>query len=72
MAKNSGMKPAELKEARARLGFTHEQLAIELSVHRLSVIRWEAGTHRIPLMLKRAIKELARRHVPSSGVSAPQ
>jgi DNA-binding XRE family transcriptional regulator len=57
-----GMKPIELKEVRARLGFTQEQLAIELGVHRLSVIRWEAGTHRIPPMLTLAIKQLTREH----------
>ena len=45
MAKKLGMRPAELKKARTHLGFTQEQLAIELGVHRLSVIRWEAGIH---------------------------
>jgi DNA-binding transcriptional regulator YiaG len=64
MAKKPGMNPAELKAARARLGVTQEQLAIELNVHRLSVIRWEAGTQRIPFMLNLAIKELERRLTP--------
>jgi DNA-binding XRE family transcriptional regulator len=64
MAKKPGMNPVELKAARARLGFTQEQLAIELNVHRLSVIRWEIGTHRIPFMLNLAIKELERGHAP--------
>jgi DNA-binding XRE family transcriptional regulator len=59
------MKPIELKDVRARLGLTQEQLAIELGVHRLSVIRWEAGTHRISRMLELAIKELERRQAPS-------
>jgi DNA-binding XRE family transcriptional regulator len=54
------MKPTELKEVRARMGFTQEQLATTLGVHRLSVIRWEAGTHRIPLMLTLALKQLER------------
>jgi repressor LexA len=62
MTKKSGMKPAELKEARVCLGFTQEQLAIELGVHRLSVIRWEAGMHRIPTMLALAIMQLDREH----------
>jgi repressor LexA len=56
------MKPIELKEVRARLGFTQEQLATELGVHRLSIIRWEAGMNRIPPMLKLAIKQLEREH----------
>jgi DNA-binding XRE family transcriptional regulator len=37
VTKRPGMKPDELKEFHARLGFTQEQLAIELGVHRLSV-----------------------------------
>jgi DNA-binding XRE family transcriptional regulator len=59
MKKKLEMKPAELKEARMCLGLTQKQLAVELSVHRLSVIRWEAGRHEIPFMLKLAIKQLA-------------
>lgn len=55
MTKKLGMKPAELKEARAGLGLTQEQLATELDVHRLTFIRWEAGTHRIPLILTLAM-----------------
>jgi DNA-binding XRE family transcriptional regulator len=54
------MKPTELKEVRAHMGFTQEQLAITLGVHRLSVIRWEGGTHRIPPMLTLALKQLER------------
>ena len=56
------MKPAELKKARARLGFTQGQLATTLGVHRLSIIRWEAGVHRIPHMLALAIKQLELEH----------
>jgi repressor LexA len=56
------MKPPELKEVRARLGLTQKQLATELGVHRLSVIRWEAGIHKIPPMLELAIKQLEREH----------
>jgi DNA-binding XRE family transcriptional regulator len=56
------MKPQELKDVRAFLGFTQERLAIVLGVHRLSVIRWEAGTHRIPFMLTLAMKQLEREH----------
>jgi DNA-binding XRE family transcriptional regulator len=56
------MKPDELKEFRARLGFTQEQLAIELGVHRLSVIRWETGARKIPPMLTLALKQVELEH----------
>lgn len=66
MTKKLGMKPDELKEFRTRLGFTQEQLAIELGVHRLSIIRWEAGVHKIPPMLTLAMKQLEREQVPDA------
>lgn len=53
-----GITPAELKKARIRLGFTQEKLAVELGVVRHSVIRWEAGRHKIPHMLELALKQL--------------
>jgi DNA-binding XRE family transcriptional regulator len=56
------MKPIELREARARLCITQTQLATELGVSRLSVIRWEMGHHRIPFMLALALKQLEREH----------
>lgn len=58
------MEPAELKEVRARLGFSQEELAIALGMHRLSVLRWEAGLHKIPLMLKLALRQLEREPQP--------
>jgi DNA-binding XRE family transcriptional regulator len=61
------MKPAELKEFRVRLGFTQVQLAIELGVHRLSVVLWEGGAHRIPPMLTLALKQLEREHHQAPG-----
>jgi DNA-binding XRE family transcriptional regulator len=65
MTKKLGMKPAELKEVRVGLGLTQEQLANELDVHRLTVIRWEAGLHRIPLILTLAMKQLERERYPA-------
>jgi DNA-binding transcriptional regulator YiaG len=53
-----GMQPIELKQSRARLGLTQDQLATTLGVHRLSVSRWESGVHRIPNMLALAIRQL--------------
>jgi DNA-binding XRE family transcriptional regulator len=55
------MKPAELRNIRESLGLTQEQLATELGVHRLSVIRWEAGRHRIRPMLILAIGAIDQR-----------
>jgi repressor LexA len=53
--------PSELKKARARLGLTQEQLAFELRVSRLSVVRWEAGLHRIPFTVTLAVKYLEKK-----------
>jgi len=52
------MKPAELKAARKKLGFSQSQLAEALGVDRVSVARWETGTRRIPPMLRLALKAL--------------
>jgi hypothetical protein len=59
MTKKASMKPAELKEFRVRLGFTQ--------VHRLSVVLWEGGAHRIPPMLTLALKQLEREHHQAPG-----
>jgi DNA-binding XRE family transcriptional regulator len=44
------------------LGLTQEQLAEQLDVHRLSVIRWEAGVHKISTILELAMRALEREH----------
>jgi repressor LexA len=54
----AAMKPTEFKEIRKHLGLTQDELAALLDVHRLSVIRWEAGVHRIPMILKLALTAL--------------
>ena len=56
------MTPLELRDARISLGFSQKKLAIVLGVHRLFVLRWEAGSHKIPHMLELAIRELERQH----------
>jgi DNA-binding XRE family transcriptional regulator len=56
------MTPLELKEVRARLGFTQEQLAAKLDVTRQSVARWEVGTCKISRILTLAIEQLERAH----------
>jgi DNA-binding transcriptional regulator YiaG len=55
------MEPAELKKARRRLGLSQEKLAKELHVNRMSVLRWEAGTRRIPFMLELALEMLEQK-----------
>ena len=60
MRKNPSLTAAELKKARARLGFSQEKLAFALGVNRLSVVRWEGGLHRIPHMITLALKQLER------------
>jgi DNA-binding XRE family transcriptional regulator len=63
------MTPLELKQARARLGWTQQQLAAELNVCRFSVYRWETGIHQIPRILTLAMKELERERA-SKGIPA--
>src|SRR5690349_23267445 len=43
---------AELRRVRLSLGLSQEVLARELHVHRLSVIRWEGGSGKIPFLLE--------------------
>jgi DNA-binding XRE family transcriptional regulator len=66
----NAMTPLELKETRIRLGFTQEELAVELGVVRKSLNRWEAGKHRIPLMVKLALKQLEREHYDAPEAAA--
>jgi transcriptional regulator with XRE-family HTH domain len=66
----NAMTPLELKEARIRLGFTQEKLAVELGVVRKSLNRWEAGKHRIPLMVELALKQLESEHYDAPPAAA--
>jgi DNA-binding XRE family transcriptional regulator len=58
MVQDRQFTPGELKQARARLGFTQEQLASELGVSRVSVVRWETGTYKIPFTIVLAVRYL--------------
>jgi DNA-binding transcriptional regulator YiaG len=62
------MTPADLRQARNRLGLTQGELAARLGVARVSVTRWETGERRLPSMLILALKELDREH----DVMSPQ
>jgi transcriptional regulator with XRE-family HTH domain len=55
------MGPAELRKVRLRLGLSQERLAQESNVNRLSILRWEAGTSRIPFMLELALEMLEQK-----------
>lgn len=59
------MTPTELKVTRERLGLSQKQLANTLGVHRVSVVRWETGFHKVPPMLVLAMKELERQYIDS-------
>jgi DNA-binding XRE family transcriptional regulator len=47
-----------LRRLRKRLGVTQAQLAEELGVHRLTVVKWEAGTHRIPESVAKLVSRM--------------
>jgi transcriptional regulator with XRE-family HTH domain len=48
----------ELKAARARLGLTQAQVAIELGVHAMTVSKWETGQRGIPEPVARLVQRL--------------
>lgn len=50
----------EIREARAALGWTLDDMAEELGVHRMTVHRWETGTHTPPRYLGRVLRDLLR------------
>lgn len=52
------MDPSTLKSIRDRLGMTQADLAEALSVSRVTVARWEIGTHRIPESVALAVQHL--------------
>lgn len=54
------MTPAELKEARQKLGFTQKQLAAEIGTTATTVARWEQEVHPVPLWATKAIALLLR------------
>jgi DNA-binding XRE family transcriptional regulator len=58
MSKDQLFLPSELKQVRTCLGLTQEQLALELGVSRLSVVRWESGAYKIPFTVGLAVKYL--------------
>ena len=48
----------ELKEIRAKMGFTQKQLAKELGVSKITVSGWERGRHKMSKRYERHIKLL--------------
>jgi len=60
------MEADELKKRREQLGITQEQLAVALSVHVMTVSRWERGERAIPSHLPLALETVERQHKKSS------
>jgi transcriptional regulator with XRE-family HTH domain len=58
------MKPDELKRIRTRLGFTQDQLADEIGVHRVTVAKWEAGSRGIPEPVARLVQRIQAERRP--------
>jgi len=54
------MTRAQLREWRKRQGITQQHLANLLSVHPVTIARWETGTRKIPSFLHLALKSLER------------
>ena len=52
------MSPGELKKWRTERDLTQGELAMALSVHRVTVAKWEAGMIAIPKILDLALKGL--------------
>jgi repressor LexA len=52
------MTPEELKRIREKLGLTQEALAEALGVHRVTLAKWEAGTHNVPEPVARLVERL--------------
>ena len=55
------MRPNELKAARLAIGLTQTQLAEHLGTTRMTITRYERGTHQIPGAVEVALKHLHRR-----------
>jgi DNA-binding XRE family transcriptional regulator len=71
MTQDREFNPVELKQARARLGFTQEQLASELGVSRVSVVRWETGTYKIPFTIVLAVRYLECKQIRDKEHAIP-
>lgn len=54
--------PDQIKALRDRLGYTQQQLADAMGVHRVTVARWETGVRRTPEPAARLIELLASAH----------
>ena len=53
------MKSDDVRRMRERLGWTQEDLARELGVHRVTVARWETGEHSVPAPVAKLLARFA-------------
>src|SRR5438477_10603589 len=53
------MTPAQLVARREALGLSQSDLARALDVPRLTVWRWESGTHKMPILIEMALRGVA-------------
>ncbi len=58
---NKAMTGTEIKEWRKKWGLSQDDLAQHLGVFRVSVIRWETRTRKIPSFLPLALEALENR-----------
>lgn len=52
------MTPDDLRAIRRALGLSQEGLAAAVGVHRVTVARWELGTHHVPPPVERLMRRL--------------
>ena len=65
------MKPNELKHSREALGLTQEQLAEKLNTTRMTITRYECGTHKIPGAVEMVVKQFTSSpHILMAGLVA--
>jgi len=65
------MHASELRNKRQELGLTQTQLAERLKTTRMTITRYECGTHQIPGSVEVALAHLAQsRHIPLAGIVA--
>ena len=58
--KTQSMPFPDLRAARKSLGLTQAELAAALGVHRMTITKWEGGTHPIPHTVVLVLQHMLR------------